>query len=105
MTDDLVRVAVAANQTEAEFYETLLADVGIPVLIKRTSGFDVPDYLAAGARDLLVAPQDEAKAREVLRERASIEPAEISGPNPRLLLGGLLLAVAVVALLVLIAFA
>lgn len=63
----LVRVAVAMHQPEAEMLAQLLDEIGIPVLIRRTT-FDVPDMLAAGPRELLV-PQDRA-----LEARALLDP-------------------------------
>jgi hypothetical protein len=51
---DLVRVAGAMNQAEAEFVQGLLLEEGIPSTLRRTRGFDVPDMLAAGPRDVLL---------------------------------------------------
>src|SRR2546428_12109496 len=59
---DLVRVAGGRNQAEAEFIQGLLLEEGVPSLLRRSRGFDVPDYLAAGPRDALV-PQSGAAAR------------------------------------------
>ena len=46
----LVKVARAENQPEAEFIEALLLEEGIPSMLRRSGGFDVPDFLAAGPR-------------------------------------------------------
>jgi hypothetical protein len=43
-----------------------LEGVGIPVLLVRSGGFDVPDFLAAGPRDIMVPADREAEARELL---------------------------------------
>ena len=51
---ELVRVAGARNQAEAEFIQGLLLEEGVPSILRRTAGFDVPDFLAAGPRDVLV---------------------------------------------------
>ena len=51
---DLVRVAGGRNQAEAEFIQGLLLEEGVPSMLRRSAGFDVPDYLAAGPRDVLV---------------------------------------------------
>ena len=59
------RAAVALHQPEAEMLAGLLADRGIPVLIRRTT-FDVPDMLAGGPRELLVPEDREGEARELL---------------------------------------
>ena len=50
----LVRAAWARNQAEAELVQGLLLEEGIPSLARRSGGFDVPDFLAAGPRDILV---------------------------------------------------
>ncbi|HEY2767885.1 MAG TPA: hypothetical protein VGI76_06480 [Solirubrobacteraceae bacterium] len=63
---ELVRVAGARNQTEADFIQGLLLEEGIPSLQRRSRGFDVPDFLAAGPRDLLVPASGVPAAREVL---------------------------------------
>jgi hypothetical protein len=66
-----VKVARAANQPEAELIEGLLREAGIPSLQLRAQGADVPDFLAAGPRDIFVP----ASAAEVARE-ALAPPAE-----------------------------
>lgn len=71
--DDLVKVAGAQNQPEAEFIQNLLRDAGVPSLVRRAGGADVPDFLAAGWRDVLVPASMEQIARDVLR------PAEEDG--------------------------
>jgi hypothetical protein len=97
----LVRVAGARNQAEAEFIQGLLLEEGVPSMLRRSAGFDVPDFLAAGPRDVLVPQAALATAREVL-----LEGEIISGePTPRVvapgrLLVGLLLALLVGALIV-----
>jgi hypothetical protein len=64
-----VRVATAQNQPEAELLQGLLLEAGIPSLSRRSGGFDVPDFLAAGPRDVLVPLGGEAAARELLGTR------------------------------------
>src|SRR5437764_307858 len=49
---DLVPVARAAHQAEAELIQGVLLEEGIPSMLKRSRGFDVPDMLAAGPRDV-----------------------------------------------------
>lgn len=68
-----VKIAWAAHQAEAELIANILKAEGIPSLIKRNRGFDVPDFLAAGARDVYVPASAEEKAREIL---ASLESDE-----------------------------
>jgi Putative prokaryotic signal transducing protein len=62
----LVKVARAQNQPEAEFIEALLLEEGIPSLLRRSGGADVPDFLAAGPRDVLVPESAAEAAREAL---------------------------------------
>jgi hypothetical protein len=95
---ELVRVAGGRNQAEAEFIQGLLLEWGVPSVLRRTAGFDVPDYLAAGPRDVLVPEAGAETAREVLLQ-ADLAPTtgERSGPRPLVLaaavvLGGLVTA-------------
>ncbi len=64
----LVKVARAANQPEAELIESLLLEEGIPSMQRRAGGFDVPDFLAAGPRDILVPESGAQAAREALAQ-------------------------------------
>jgi len=64
--DDLVKVATAQNQPEAEFVQNLLRDAGVPSVVRRSGGADVPDFLAAGARDVLVPASMAEIARDAL---------------------------------------
>lgn len=98
----LVTVAHAGNQPEAEFIQSLLLEEGVPSLLRRSAGFDVPDFLAAGPRDVLVPQSGVATAREVLLAAEIISEGgpERSGARPGRLLIGLLVALALGALLV-----
>lgn len=69
---DLVKVGWARNQAEAEMIQLMLMEEGIPTALRRSAGFDVPDFLAAGPRDVM-AP---ASAREAAR--ALLEGAELN---------------------------
>ncbi len=62
----LVKVAYASNQAEAEMIQGLLSEHGIPSMLKRAPGFDVPDFLAAGPRQIFVQESVAETAREVL---------------------------------------
>jgi hypothetical protein len=80
----LTRVATARHQAEAEMIQNLLLEEGIPSLAQRTGGFDVPDFLAAGPRNLLVAASAEHVARELLGDRTDEdEPRLPATPQPR----------------------
>ena len=64
----LVRVAGGRNQAEAELIQNLLLEEGIPSMLRRSAGFDVPDFLAAGPRDVMVPSSGAEAARDVLLE-------------------------------------
>jgi hypothetical protein len=84
---ELVRVAGGRNQAEAELIQGLLLEEGVPSMLRRTAGFDVPDYLAAGPRDVLVPQAGAETARELLRQ-TDLAPRTGDGagrPNPLLL--------------------
>ncbi len=97
----LVRVAGARNQAEAEFIQALLLEEGVPSLLRRTAGFDVPDFLAAGPRDVLVPESGAETAREVLLQAELIDAAPATTVvSPGKLLVGLLCALALGVLIV-----
>jgi Putative prokaryotic signal transducing protein len=97
---DLVRVAGGRNQAEAELIQGLLLEEGIPSLLRRTAGFDVPDYLAAGPRDVLVPESGRDAAREVLRQtELASSPGSATRPSPVKLFAAILLGGAATALL------
>ena len=109
--DELVKVAYANDEPEAELIQGLLRNSGVGSVVRRAPGFDVPEFLSAGPRHVLVAASDVPVARDVLREVESgeveadeSEPAERSGgawPSRRViaaLLFGLTLVVLVVCL-------
>jgi hypothetical protein len=75
-----VRVARAQNQPEAELMQGLLLEAGVPSLVRRAGGFDVPDFLAAGPRDILVPSGGAAVARDVLGAVAPREGARTPAP-------------------------
>jgi hypothetical protein len=64
----LIKVAFARNQVEAEMLQGLLAEAGIPSVLKRSFGFDNPDFMASGPRDVMVNEGAAKRAREVLAE-------------------------------------
>ncbi len=102
---ELVRVTSARNQAEAEFIQGLLLEEGVPSVLRRTAGFDVPDFLAAGPRDVLVPAAAVETAREVLLQAELISgdpPAPVT--TPARLLVQLIGALAVGALIVWLVF-
>ncbi|MFZ2050098.1 MAG: hypothetical protein WB698_10835 [Solirubrobacteraceae bacterium] len=98
-------MAWARNQTEAEFIQGLLLEEGIPSMLRRSRGFDVPDFLASGPRDVLVPASGLSAAREVLLQSEIISAERDASPNPVPwhVMGLLLAALALVAIVILIA--
>jgi hypothetical protein len=97
---DLVRVAGAMNQAEAEFVQGLLLEEGIPSTLRRTRGFDVPDMLAAGPRDVMVPASGHGAARDVLLQAEIVgDEPPVAETRPSRVLAALLAAVALVALI------
>lgn len=62
----LVKVAYANNLPEAELIQGLLRQEHIPSMVQRNGGFDIPDFIAAGPRDVLVPVSQADRARELL---------------------------------------
>jgi hypothetical protein len=65
----LVKAAWVRNQAEADLVQGLLLEEGIPSLARRSGGFDVPDFLAAGPRDIMVPASGLDAALELLGDR------------------------------------
>jgi hypothetical protein len=98
---NFVKVAGAENQSEAEFLQGLLREEGVPSSLRRARGFDVPDFLAAGPRDVLVAQSDVRVARDLLQaDGGTLVPDSAVVASPLRVLAGVVIAVALVALLV-----
>ena len=101
---ELIRVAGGRNQAEAELIQNMLLEEGIPSILRRTAGFDVPDFLAAGPRDVLVAEAAYEPARELLVDAelvSSEQPEGIPGVgSPARLFAGVVAGVAFVLLIV-----
>jgi hypothetical protein len=105
---DLRRVATARQQPEAELIQMLLLEEGVPSTLRRAAGFDVPDFLAAGPRDVLVPESGLRVAREVLRQSDIIDEAPSAPPGmstapgrpAAMLLLGLLVGSSLLALLI-----
>lgn len=64
----LIKVGFARNQAEAEMLQALLQESGIPSILKRSGGFDAPEFLAAGPRDIWVNKEHALEARRILEE-------------------------------------
>lgn len=76
---ELVRVAGGRNQAEAELIQGMLLEEGIPSILRRTRGFDVPDFLAAGPRDVMVPEAGYESARRLLVDSEMVSDG---GPVP-----------------------
>ncbi len=72
MEERWVKVAVAPNETSALMMEGVLEDAGIPSLIQRAPGFDAPDFLSAGPRDVLVPDSLLGEARQILEDTTGL---------------------------------
>ena len=77
----LVKVAFARNQVEAEMIQGLLGEGGIPSVLKRSRGFDAPEFLAAGPHDVMVDSSHAHEAKtllaDTLTENEADEEAEL----------------------------
>ena len=102
---ELIRVTGARSLADGEMIQGILLEEGIPSLLRRTRGFDVPDFLAAGPRDVLVPESGYEVARELLRG-ADLLATEAGVPSlpgigsPLRLAVGVLIAVALAGLIV-----
>jgi hypothetical protein len=76
---ELVKVAYAADQAEAELVQGLLRTADIGSVVRRAPGFDVPEFLAGGPREVLVAASDVPVARDVLRQD---DAGEVESASP-----------------------
>jgi hypothetical protein len=98
----LTKVAAGRNQAEAEFIQALLLEEGVPSMLKRSAGSDVPDLLAAGRRDVLVPRSGLDVARDVLLQSELLPgsaAARVGGDAPSRILLGLLSALVLVAVI------
>jgi hypothetical protein len=80
----LVRIAAARNQAEGELLQGMLLEEGVPSLMRRSGGFDVPDFLAAGPRDILVPASGAEAARDILgvAQVVAAPRAAVGGSKP-----------------------
>lgn len=72
----LIKVGFGRTQAEAEMLQGLLSEAGIPSVLRRSGGFDNPDFLAAGPHDVMVNKDQAPRAREVLAETMIEDEAE-----------------------------
>ena len=72
MEERWIKVAVAPNETSALLMDGVLKDAGVPALIQRAPGFDVPDFLSSGPRDVLVPGALLEEARRLLEDTTGL---------------------------------
>jgi hypothetical protein len=72
MEESWVQVAAAPDESSALLMEGLLKNAGIPSLIQRARGFDAPDFLAAGPRDVLVPASSLGDAKQILEDTTGL---------------------------------
>jgi hypothetical protein len=98
---ELVQVARANHQAEAELIQGILLEEGVPSMTRRSRGFDVPALLAAGPRDVMVPASGAQAAREALlaAEMITERDLEAAGTPPVHLFAALLVAIAIVAII------
>ena len=74
MSDDITFLMTAPNEPMARFWEDLLVDAGIPVLV-RPGGPGAGGWgsVATFAHDLYVRRDDLARAREIVAQDAEVE--------------------------------
>jgi hypothetical protein len=72
----LIKVAFARNQAEAEMIQGLLNEGGMPSVLKRARGFDAPEFMAAGPHDVLVDSSHAHKAKTLLADTITEDPAD-----------------------------
>jgi hypothetical protein len=79
---ELMRVTGGRNLSEAELIQGILLDQGIPSILRRTRGFDVPDFLAAGPRDVMVPESGYEAARRLLSDADLLTVEAAPGSMP-----------------------
>jgi hypothetical protein len=72
MAERWAKVAAAPDETDALLMEGVLKGAGIPSLIQRAPGFDAPDFLAAGPRDVLVPSSFLEEAKRILEDTTGL---------------------------------
>jgi hypothetical protein len=102
---DLHRVTGARNLADGEMIQSILLDHGIPSMLRRARGFDVPDFLAGGPRDVLVPESGYQAARDLLAGSdlltTEAPPGQMPGiGSPTRLALGVIAAVAIAAVVV-----
>ena len=77
--EELVRLTGAGTLPEAEMIQDLLSQEGIDVLVQRTPGFDLPQYLAGGPRELFVRRDQLDAARAIVDSLVGLDDEQPKG--------------------------
>ena len=87
----LVKVATAAQEPEAIMLQNMLAEEGVHSVVKRDGSMDIPGMLSGGRRQIMVEPDDEEKALEILSayQQAAVQDVEDAGEAEQLISVGL----------------
>jgi hypothetical protein len=72
MVESWVKVAAAPDESIGLLMDGVLKEAGILSLIQRAPGFDAPDFLSAGPRDVLVPASLVEEARQVLEDTTGL---------------------------------
>lgn len=72
----LIKIAFARNQAEAEMIQGLLLEGDIPSVLKRSRGFDAPEFMAAGPHDVFVDSGQAQKAKALLADTITESEAD-----------------------------
>ena len=67
-----MKVGSAPNETSALQIEGVLKGTGISALLRRGAGFDIPDFLSVGLRDVLVSELALKEARQFLGDSTGL---------------------------------
>ena len=73
-----MRVAGGRNQAEAELIQGLLLEEGVPSVLRRSAGFDVPDFLGRAARRARAA----GRPTRPSRLQSDLGPPKRAAPQP-----------------------
>jgi hypothetical protein len=73
VAESWVKVAAAPDESVALLMDGVLKHAGISSLIQRAPGFDAPDSLAAGPRDVLVPGSLVEEAKRILEDTTGVE--------------------------------
>jgi hypothetical protein len=80
--NDLVKVAYANDEAEAELLQGLLRTADVGSVVRRAPGFDAPEFLAAVPREVLVAASDVPSRETFCARLTRVSAGHRRGPAP-----------------------